>query len=191
MAAHFRPLLPTSPLTAALHPLLQTTSCFLLLPCLSKHHCCPLNSSSKNCLCDNPAPCSKHENTLANQPPSPDNRFHPYHRSSGNQQGKQPANQFFPSGAGQTGSSACALCLGRFHHNIHKCTTELLWDGQTKARCSRNAAGHLVNPQGRELCYDWQRPNSCSNTSCSHMHKCSGCGSKDHGAQGCTLSEML
>ncbi|KAG1858328.1 hypothetical protein C8R48DRAFT_606553, partial [Suillus tomentosus] len=84
--------------------------------------------------------------------------------------------------AGRTGSSACALCLGRFCHNIHKCTAELLWDGCTKNHCNRNSA---------ELCYDWQRPNGCTNTSCSHVHECSGCGSKEHGAQGCSLSETL
>lgn len=118
--------------------------------------------------------------------------FHPYRRPSGNQQGKQTnTNQSFPVGAGRTGSFACVLCLVCFHHNIHKCAAELLWDGCTKTHCSRNSAGHLVNPEGQELCYDWQRPNSCTNTSHSHVHECSGCRSKEHSAQGCSLSETL
>ncbi|KAG2048542.1 hypothetical protein BDR06DRAFT_830034, partial [Suillus hirtellus] len=83
----------------------------------------------------------------------------------------------------------CALCLGHFRHNIHKCITKLLWDGCTKACCSHNSAGHLINPEGHELCYNWQRPNSCTNTSHLHMHKCLECRSKEHGAQGCSLSE--
>ncbi|KAG2344673.1 hypothetical protein BDR05DRAFT_881745 [Suillus weaverae] len=60
-----------------------------------------------------------------------------------------------------------------------------------KTCCCHNAEGHLVNPEGHELCYDWQRPRGCSSTSHSHMHKCSGCRAKDHGAQDCSQSENV
>lgn len=126
----------------------------------------------------------------AETPPSPTSgRFHPYRAAAANQPGKSKGRQSFPSGAGQPGPSACALCLGRFRHNVHKCESEFLWDKRTKTRCRRNAEGHLVNPEGRELCYDWQRPKGCTNSARSHVHKCSGCGGKDHGAQECPQGE--
>ncbi|KAG2061226.1 hypothetical protein BDR06DRAFT_838303, partial [Suillus hirtellus] len=68
---------------------------------------------------------------------------------------------------------ACALCLSRFAHNIHKCKSEFLWDGKTPTSCRRNTEGRLVNAHGLQLCYDWQCPNGCSNTSKEHNHQCS------------------
>lgn len=105
--------------------------------------------------------------------PPDDNRYHPY-RSS-NPVAKKPyrGQPSFPVGASNSGPSACALCLGRFRHPIHKCASEFLWDKRTKTRCHRNAEGHLVNPEGFEICYNWQRPKGCSNTTRSHVHKCS------------------
>lgn len=127
------------------------------------------------------------------EPSSPpgNNRYHPYRSSD--QATKKPykGQQSFQAGAGQSGHSACALCLGRFRHLIHKCASEFLWDKRTKTRCRRNAEGHLVNPEGLELCYDWQRPKGCSSTARSHVHECSGCGAKDHGAQECPQSENI
>ncbi|KAG2366477.1 hypothetical protein BDR07DRAFT_1274506, partial [Suillus spraguei] len=83
------------------------------------------------------------------------------------------------------GLFACALCLGRFAHNVHRCKSEFLWDSKTPTFCCWNTEGQLVNAQGMQLCYDWQRPNSCLNSSKDHIHQCSGCGGLDHGAQNC------
>ncbi|KAG2065897.1 hypothetical protein BDR04DRAFT_949567, partial [Suillus decipiens] len=87
--------------------------------------------------------------------------------------------------AASTGHHACALCLGRFAHNIHKCKSELLWDNKTPTSCRRSPEGRLINTLGLQLCYDWQRPNGCPSASKDHIHECSGCGSTDHGAQKC------
>ncbi|KAH7907932.1 hypothetical protein BJ138DRAFT_987642, partial [Hygrophoropsis aurantiaca] len=89
------------------------------------------------------------------------------------QQAAPKANHSFPSGAGQPGLTACAVCLGRFRHNVHKCTSSLLWDNTTKSYCHRNPEGRLVNPKGLQLCYDWQRPNGCPIHSRDHIHECS------------------
>ncbi|KAG2125468.1 hypothetical protein DEU56DRAFT_759207 [Suillus clintonianus] len=119
------------------------------------------------------------------------NRYHPYRAVEQATKKPHKGQQSFQPGAGQSGPSACALCLGRFRHPIHKCASEFLWDKRTKTRCRRGAEGHLVNPEGLELCYDWQRPKGCSSTARSHVHKCSGCGAKDHGAQECPQSESI
>jgi len=78
--------------------------------------------------------------------------------------------------------SACAICLGRFRHKIHKCSSGTLWSGE-KAHCWRNEQGRLINPGGSTICSDWQCPFSCTNTGTGHYHECSGCGKKDHRAQ--------
>jgi hypothetical protein len=127
------------------------------------------------------------------EPSSPpgNNRYHPYRPSD--QVAKKPhkGQQSFQAGAGQSGHSACTLCLGHFRHPIHKCASEFLWDKRTKTRCRCNAEGHLVNPKGLKLCYDWQRPKGCSSTARSHVHECLGCGAKDHRAQECPQSENI
>ncbi|KAF8151702.1 hypothetical protein B0H34DRAFT_616616, partial [Crassisporium funariophilum] len=68
--------------------------------------------------------------------------------------------------------SACAVCLGRHRHDIGKCVSDTLWDGNS-SRCKRNERGRLVNPEGIILCSDWQRPQSCNSPSPSHVHECS------------------
>lgn len=97
----------------------------------------------------------------------------------------------FQGGAASSGHHACALCLGRFAHNIHKCKSDLLWDNKTPTSCRRSAEGRLVNAQGLQLCYDWQRPNGCASTSKDHIHECSGCGNTDHGAQKCPRGQEV
>ncbi|KAH7917391.1 hypothetical protein BV22DRAFT_1026401, partial [Leucogyrophana mollusca] len=84
------------------------------------------------------------------------NASHPYHQRG----------QSFQAGAGKYGHSACALCLGRSPHNIHKCESTTTWDGG-KPYCYRNSNGKLVGPGGNPICYDWQRPNGCESTSSS------------------------
>ena len=81
----------------------------------------------------------------------------------------------------------CAICLGE-HSDVHKYSSTTLWDGQ-QARCRRNKAGRLVDPQGRVLCLNWQRFGKCGSTNKQHVHKCSGCGDHIHGAQDCPLRQ--
>ncbi|KAF8149508.1 hypothetical protein B0H34DRAFT_635480, partial [Crassisporium funariophilum] len=89
---------------------------------------------------------------------------------------------------GTDGPSACAVCLGRHRHDIGKCVSDTLWDG-APSRCRRNERGRLVNPEGVILCSDWQRPQGCSSASPNHVHECSGCGRKAHGAQACARAQ--
>jgi hypothetical protein len=122
-------------------------------------------------------------NTAGRLPPrsSSPNRQRPRQESKRTTQDRQP----FQSSAASTGLHACALCLGRFAHNVHKCKSEFLWDNRTPTSCRRSTEGRLINSQGLQLCYDWQRPNGCASTSKDHIHECSGCGNLDHGAQSC------
>jgi hypothetical protein len=122
-------------------------------------------------------------NTTGRLPPrtSSPNRQRPRQESKRTTQDRQP----FQSSAASTGLHACALCLGRFAHNVHKCKSELLWDNKTPTSCRRSTDGRLVNSQGLQLCYDWQRPNGCASTGKDHIHECSGCGNPNHGAQSC------
>lgn len=94
----------------------------------------------------------------------------------------------FSRGAGSRGRSACAVCLGRFAHDIRHCNASNLWDG-SNAHCRRTQDGRIVNPQGLPLCYKWQRPESCAAPNHESSHECSGCGGKDHGAQKCSRVE--
>ncbi|KAF8172747.1 hypothetical protein BJ912DRAFT_839910, partial [Pholiota molesta] len=80
--------------------------------------------------------------------------------------------QVFGAGTSPDSPSACAICLGRHRHDISRCSSETLWDGNA-ARCKRNERGRLVNPEGIVICSDWQRPRSCSSESPHHIHECS------------------
>lgn len=84
--------------------------------------------------------------------------------------------------------SACHVCLGRHRHHVAACRETTTWNGR-KAISSRDADGKILNRRGIRLCSDWQRPNCCSSTSGQHVHKCSGCGSTDHGADSCPHAE--
>ena len=95
---------------------------------------------------------------------------------------------YFCTGASTRVPSTCAICLGRYRHEIHRCSSDTLWSGE-KARCRRNEQGRLVNPGGTIVCSDWQRPSSCINLAASHCHECSGCGKNDHGAQDCPRTQ--
>ncbi|KAK7456466.1 hypothetical protein VKT23_010715 [Stygiomarasmius scandens] len=81
--------------------------------------------------------------------------------------------------------SRCPLCLSDKEHNIRECNRDTMWDDKTPTQCKRNARKHLENPQGIEICTNWQTKNSCTNTHHPHMHECSGCGDPHHGAQAC------
>ncbi|KAG6904885.1 hypothetical protein DXG01_006458, partial [Tephrocybe rancida] len=119
--------------------------------------------------------------------PTPASAQLPARRTSGPAKAQ---GEVFGSGTGMDGPSACVVCLGRNHHNISKCNSKLLHDG-TQARCRQNERGRLVNPKGLILCSDWQRPQGCNSTSSIHIHKCSGCGRKNHGAQACPQTQKL
>lgn len=105
---------------------------------------------------------------------------------------KGKSDQDFQRHAEQrSGPSVCTVCLGRKAHNIYKCRARLLWDRSNPAYVTRSEEGHLTNPNGARLCYDWQRPNGCSNSLRAHggRHECSGCGEASHGAQTCPHAE--
>jgi len=84
--------------------------------------------------------------------------------------------------------SACPICLSRKKHPIRNCQEQLLWDGQTKARCHR-ADGKIVDQKGRTLCSNWNQSIGCKEKLSRHIHECSGCGESSHGAQECGLAE--
>ncbi|KAH9926231.1 uncharacterized protein B0H18DRAFT_831914, partial [Fomitopsis serialis] len=83
----------------------------------------------------------------------------------------------------------CAICLG-WHGSdeIGKCRSSTRWDGQP-ANCRRNSSGQIVNPDGETICLDWQRPGRCSSSNPKHIHQCSGCGGRNHGAHSCNLAQ--
>lgn len=81
----------------------------------------------------------------------------------------------------------CAVCLG-MHTDVAKCDSDTFWNDKP-ARCHRNDDGRLVNPQGRVLCLDWQRFGKCEGRGSKHVHECSGCGDRHHGACRCPLRQ--
>lgn len=83
---------------------------------------------------------------------------------------------------------ACPTCLGRHPHCIHQCNDPKLWDG-TPAYVRRNSKGRLVDPNGKTLCSDWQKPNGCTLSHRSAKHECLGCGNPGHGAQYCRKAQ--
>ena len=84
--------------------------------------------------------------------------------------------------------SACPICLGRHPHRTASCQATETWDGK-KAICSRTTQGRILNERGTVICSDWQRPNRCTDTSGKHIHECSGCKSREHGADSCPLAQ--
>ena len=85
--------------------------------------------------------------------------------------------------------SACPICLSRKRHPIRKCQATTLWNGQQKARCSRDEEGRIIDNSGRTLCNNWNQTVGCKDGSTRHIHECSGCGEPTHGAQNCRLAE--
>ncbi|KAJ7800216.1 hypothetical protein B0H13DRAFT_1540968, partial [Mycena leptocephala] len=65
---------------------------------------------------------------------------------------------FFQQGtSASNGLSACAVCLGRHHHNVRECKPSMLWNGLTPVRTRRNGEGKLNNSRKEVLCLGWQR----------------------------------
>ena len=100
---------------------------------------------------------------------------------------KQNRPEVFQSGTGSRGG-VCAVCLGRHEHFFSKCEMPKLWDGSAPA-ARKNEQGRFAAASGQRLCFDWQLPRGCTSTAHSDRHRCSGCGSADHGAQNCPQAE--
>ncbi|KAH6901619.1 hypothetical protein BKA70DRAFT_1113702 [Coprinopsis sp. MPI-PUGE-AT-0042] len=101
------------------------------------------------------------------------------------------AGKVFPkSAAANVGVTACALCLGRHDHKYADCTGGRLYNGQ-KGYAIRGKDRRLTKPNSESLCFTFQLPSGCQTTSHPERHCCSGCGSKDHGAQTCPIAERL
>ena len=111
----------------------------------------------------------------------------PYNRYP-NQQPSPSKPPAFPPSTAHQGLPVCALCLATDPHDTRKCRSETLWDG-SKARSRKNDEGRLITPAGTTLCSDWNNRRGCSSNSHEQRHECSGCGSKDHGAQGCPRAQ--
>ncbi|TEB22826.1 hypothetical protein FA13DRAFT_1574083, partial [Coprinellus micaceus] len=73
-------------------------------------------------------------------------------------------------------------------HDIYKCAAATLWDG-SPAHCRRNSKNRLQDDSGQELCSNWQTSHGCDDKTHDSKHSCSGCGRKDHGAQGCSRAQ--
>ncbi|KAI0796431.1 hypothetical protein BC629DRAFT_1286261 [Irpex lacteus] len=72
------------------------------------------------------------------------------------------------------------------HKGFRKCSRDTLWNG-TPAHARRGRDGKLSTRNGRPLCTDFQRNGTCSFRGAKHVHECSGCGDKAHGACDCPL----
>jgi hypothetical protein len=101
---------------------------------------------------------------------------------------RRETNQSFQRGASSSAMSACAVCLSRQKHQVHKCAATKFWSGDP-ARCTRNDRGRLINPDGAVICGDFQKTAGCASSDGTHKHECSGCGQRSHGAQACPLAE--
>ncbi|KAN0111396.1 hypothetical protein V8E52_008552 [Russula decolorans] len=62
-----------------------------------------------------------------------------------------------------------------------ECREETLNDGDA-AFSTRNKLGHLIDRQGKSLCADFQLSKACASKHHGIRHRCSGCGSNQHGA---------
>ena len=103
---------------------------------------------------------------------------HPYRRM-----GPTPTHSFRPNPIEQP-QTFCVVCLRRPHPNIGECREETLNDGEP-AFSTRNKLGHLVDRQNKSLCVDFQLSKSCPSKRHAMRHRCSGCGSDQHGAVDC------
>ena len=106
--------------------------------------------------------------------------------SKGKGKGSNP--QFFQSGTAGSGTSACAVCLGRHEHEYAKCSATKLWNGK-KTFVRRNEQGRLVFLDGLPICFNFQTMAGCQDASHPSRHICSGCGVSGHGAQRCPQTQ--
>ena len=104
--------------------------------------------------------------------------------------GNREESSLFRNSTGSHPSRVCAVCLGQSEHDFAKCHSSKLWDGK-KGWAWKNEKGRLATPEGLVLCFDWQLPKTCTSTSHTKKHLCSGCGESSHGAQKCPRAEKL
>ena len=114
------------------------------------------------------------------------NPRHSQRNPSGKEKGKGGEQAFFQGGTAARGGSACAVCLGRHEHEYGKCSASKLWNGG-KTWVRRNEQGRLISLDGLPICFSFQTPAGCSDTTHPTRHTCSGCGKSGHGAQLCSL----
>src|SRR5271155_472204 len=135
----------------------------------------PGNSRSRS-------PTRRAQSSSTHPRPSPP----PYSRQSS--QYSPSKHQAFQASTGSQGHPVCALCLATDSHDTRRCRSESLWDG-SKVRCKKSEEGRLITPSGTTLCSDWNSRRGCSSNAHETRHECSGCGSKDHGAQKCPRAQ--
>ncbi|OAX37603.1 hypothetical protein K503DRAFT_771355 [Rhizopogon vinicolor AM-OR11-026] len=120
---------PILPLPLLLPPMLPLPLPLSLLP---PSLCFPLPNqrlSSSNSLLLT-LPYLQYNRTPSSSTSSP-NHQQPRHEFKHSSQDRQP----FQSSVASTGLHTCALRLGRFAHNVHKCKSKLLWDNKTPTSC--------------------------------------------------------
>ena len=106
--------------------------------------------------------------------------------SNSKEKGSNPP--FFQLGTAGSGTSACAICLGRHKHEFEKCSATKLWN-RKKMFIRRNEQGRLVFLDGLPICFNFQTMVGCQDASHPSRHICSGCGVSGHGAQRCPQTQ--
>ena len=153
--------------------------------------CSPSNSRSHSCSCSD-SPPHQHRRRHASMDRSrrsPNSRRS--HRGQGNKgKGKNGEQSFFQGNTTARGSSACAVCLGCHQHKYTKCSAAKLWSSG-KTCVHRNEQGRLITINGLPICFSFQTPAGCSETTHPTRHTCSGCGKSGHGAQECPLTQKV
>jgi len=85
------------------------------------------------------------------------------------------------SAAGDAATNRCMYCGKRDHH-YRRCR------GVEGMPIQRNKDKRWVDKDGKSYCFGFNGPTACSRgDSCLHVHACSLCLGRDHGAQRCAL----
>ena len=129
-----------------------------------------------------PSKAKRHQRTrdtsASDSPPQYTPHPHPYRRT------ESTSTHSFRTSSPDQQNTICAVCLSRPHQDMAECRKDKLSDGDP-AYSSRSKLGHLVDLQGKSLCLDFQLWKGCSSTCHAMRHRCSGCGSEQHGATNC------
>ncbi|KIK52988.1 hypothetical protein GYMLUDRAFT_77645 [Collybiopsis luxurians FD-317 M1] len=134
--------------------------------------------------------------TPAPHTPSPHSKTRPApypptspRKASGTKNSETTSFQRSFRNANQAQLARCHRCLCRDKHDIRRCTRTTLSGGKRDVLCNWNSKGYLEITHGThaglELCAEWQRPNGCTSRKHPEKHRCSGCASTLHGAEGC------
>jgi len=158
-------------------------------PSKRTHARSPPNSRSRSCSHSGSPPCQRRcryasvERSHQNSSPRCSHR-----QPSTRGKGRGSDQTFFQGGTAARGGSACAICLGRHEHEYAKCAAAKLWNGGKVWVC-RNKHGRLVRIDDLPICFNFQTPAGCSDTTHPARHTCSGCGKSGHGAQQCSQTQ--